>query len=66
MTIIVTGAAGLIGSNLVQALNARGERQIIAVDDLSQGNKYRNLADLDIADYVDKTEFVSAFKKRLV
>jgi ADP-L-glycero-D-manno-heptose 6-epimerase len=63
VTIIVTGAAGLIGSNLVQALNARGERQIIAVDDLSQGNKYRNLADLDIADYVDKTEFVSAFKK---
>ena len=50
MTIIVTGAAGLIGSNLVQALNARGEQQIIAVDDLSQGNKYRNLADLDIAD----------------
>ena len=34
MTIIVTGAAGFIGANIVQGLNARGEKNIIAVDDL--------------------------------
>jgi ADP-L-glycero-D-manno-heptose 6-epimerase len=63
VTIIVTGAAGFIGSNLVAALNARGERQIIAVDDLTQGDKFRNMADLHIADYVDKGAFINGFKK---
>ena len=57
MTIIVTGAAGFIGANIVQALNARGEKNIIAVDDLRPADKYRNLADLDIIDYLDKAEF---------
>ena len=37
--IIVTGAAGFIGSNLVKALNARGERDIVAVDNLSRADK---------------------------
>jgi len=57
--IVVTGAAGFIGSNLVKALNARGEADIIAVDDLTHGDKFRNLADCDIADYLDKEEFLS-------
>ena len=61
MSIIVTGAAGFIGSNLVKALNRRGERDIIAVDDLTDGDKCRNLADCDIADYFDKREFVARF-----
>jgi ADP-L-glycero-D-manno-heptose 6-epimerase len=56
---IVTGAAGFIGSNLVRALNARGETRIIAVDDLAQGDKFRNLVDCDIADYFDREEFAS-------
>lgn len=55
--IIVTGAAGFIGSNLVHALNARGITDIIAVDDLSDGDKFTNLADCDIADYLDKNDF---------
>ena len=58
MYIVVTGAAGFIGSNLVRALNARGETDIIAVDNLTQADKFRNLADCDIADYVDKEEFL--------
>jgi ADP-L-glycero-D-manno-heptose 6-epimerase len=57
MTIVVTGAAGFIGSNLVAGLNARGISDIIAVDDLTQGDKFRNLADLHIADYVDAADF---------
>ncbi|WP_299451510.1 ADP-glyceromanno-heptose 6-epimerase [uncultured Pigmentiphaga sp.] len=55
--IIVTGAAGFIGSNLVKGLNARGERDIIAVDDLLEGDKFVNLVDCDIADYLDKNDF---------
>jgi ADP-L-glycero-D-manno-heptose 6-epimerase len=61
--IVVTGAAGFIGSNLVKGLNARGITDIIAVDDLTQGDKYRNLADLQIADYVDADAFYSRFAK---
>ncbi|HEY5622895.1 MAG TPA: ADP-glyceromanno-heptose 6-epimerase [Gammaproteobacteria bacterium] len=52
--IIVTGGAGFIGSNLVRGLNARGERDILVVDDLTDGHKFENLADCDIADYWDK------------
>jgi ADP-L-glycero-D-manno-heptose 6-epimerase len=59
--LVVTGAAGFIGSNLVKGLNARGIDDIIAVDDLTQGDKFRNLADLRIADYVDADEFYGAF-----
>jgi ADP-L-glycero-D-manno-heptose 6-epimerase len=58
MYYVVTGAAGFIGSNLVRALNARGVTEIIAVDNLTQGDKFRNLADCEIADYLDKKEFV--------
>ncbi len=57
MYIVVTGAAGFIGSNLVRALNARGETDIIAVDNLRDAGKFRNLADCDIADYLDQDEF---------
>jgi len=57
--IVITGAAGFIGSNLVMGLNAQGERDIIAVDDLTDGTKFRNLADADIADYIDKDAFLA-------
>ncbi|MFC5499114.1 ADP-glyceromanno-heptose 6-epimerase [Caenimonas terrae] len=61
MRVVVTGAAGFIGSNIVKGLNARGVDDIIAVDDLTQGDKFRNLADLKIADYVDAGEFYPRF-----
>ena len=56
--IVVTGAAGFVGSNLVKALNQRGEDDIVAVDNLRRGDKFRNLVDCRIADYVDKEEFL--------
>ena len=61
MRIVVTGAAGFIGSNIVKGLNDRGIDDIVAVDDLTQGDKFRNLADLRIADYVDADVFYDAF-----
>jgi ADP-L-glycero-D-manno-heptose 6-epimerase len=62
--IVVTGAAGFIGSRIVAGLNARGITDIIAVDELTQGDKFRNLADLKIADYVDADVFYGAFADR--
>ena len=59
--IAVTGAAGFIGSNLIKGLNARGIDDIIAVDDLTQGDKFHNLAALQIADYVDAGTFYGQF-----
>lgn len=59
--IVVTGAAGFIGSNIIKGLNARGMEDIIAVDDLRQGDKFRNLVDLKIADYVDLNDFYGKF-----
>jgi ADP-L-glycero-D-manno-heptose 6-epimerase len=58
MSIVITGGAGFIGSNLIQACNARGMTDIIVVDDLSDGDKYRNLVDAQIADYVDLHDFL--------
>jgi ADP-L-glycero-D-manno-heptose 6-epimerase len=56
--IAVTGAAGFIGSNLVRALNRRGVANIVAVDNLTRADKFRNLVDCEIADYLDKHEFL--------
>ena len=58
--IVVTGAAGFIGSNLVKALNAQGRDDVLAVDDLSDGKKIFNLADCEISDYLDKGRFIEA------
>ena len=60
-TVVVTGAAGFIGANIVKGLNARGISNIIAVDDLTQGDKFQNLVDLNIADYVDASIFYEKF-----
>lgn len=58
MSIIVTGAAGFIGSNIVKALNARGRTDIVAVDNLTKADKFKNLVDCEIDEYVDKKDFL--------
>ena len=56
--IIVTGGAGMIGSNIVHALNAAGRDDVIVVDDLTDGRKFRNLVGARIFDYLDKDDFI--------
>ncbi|HGJ5892258.1 MULTISPECIES: ADP-glyceromanno-heptose 6-epimerase [Arsenophonus] len=58
--IIVTGGAGFIGSNIVKALNDIGRSDILVVDNLKNGAKFVNLVDLDIADYLDKEDFIAS------
>ncbi|WP_110669601.1 ADP-glyceromanno-heptose 6-epimerase [Salinicola halophilus] len=63
--IVVTGGAGFIGANLVKALNARGHRDVLVVDDLSDGTKFVNLADCTLGDYLDKADFLERVKAAL-
>ena len=60
--IIVTGGAGFIGSNIVKALNLRGRSDIVVVDNLANGVKFKNLADCEIQDYLDKEDFIAQVK----
>ena len=64
--IIVTGGAGFIGSNLIKELNKNGHKNIIVVDDLTNGYKFKNLVDCDIEDYFDYTELFNDSIRRVV
>ncbi|MFK8052289.1 MAG: ADP-glyceromanno-heptose 6-epimerase [Woeseiaceae bacterium] len=57
--IVVTGGAGFIGANLVAEINARTAEPVIVVDDLTDGHKFANLVDLNIADYLDRADFLT-------
>ncbi len=63
MRVVVTGAAGMIGANLLRGLNAIGVDDILAVDDLSEGQKYVNLAGAAISDYFDRRDFYGRFER---
>jgi len=53
----------MIGSNIVHGLNAQGIDDVIAVDDLTDGPKYRNLLGAQVSDYFDKSEFYERFAR---
>lgn len=57
--IIVTGGCGFIGSNIIKQLNSRGVNDIIVVDELTDGKKFTNIVDCDIADYLDKDDLLT-------
>jgi len=56
--IVVTGAAGFIGRNVVAELNRRGEEEIILVDELGKEEKWKNLVGLRYEDIVSPEEFL--------
>jgi len=56
--IVVTGGAGFIGSNIVKMLNNQGREDILVVDELSDGRKFKNIADCNILDYIDCDDFL--------
>ncbi|MCK6529304.1 ADP-glyceromanno-heptose 6-epimerase [Myxococcota bacterium] len=62
--ILVTGGAGFVGSNLVRSLNARGLTDLLVVDDLGTDERFRNLVDVRIVDYVDKDDFAALLARR--
>ncbi|HEX20187.1 MAG TPA: ADP-glyceromanno-heptose 6-epimerase, partial [Acidiferrobacteraceae bacterium] len=55
---VVTGGAGFIGANIVKGLNERGIDDILVVDNLENASKFRNIVDCEIADYMDKYDFI--------
>lgn len=60
--IVVTGAAGFIGCNIIKGLNELGHTDIIAVDDLTDGHKFVNLAAVEYRDYIDYEDFLEMIK----
>ncbi len=61
--LVVTGGAGFIGSNLVKEFNKRGNDNLLVVDDLTDGSKFKNIANCEIADYIDKDHFLRKLKE---
>lgn len=61
--IVVTGAAGFIGSCLISKLNEEGVTEIVAVDDFSRDDKNKNLAFSNVALMVDRMHFLSWMKE---
>jgi ADP-L-glycero-D-manno-heptose 6-epimerase len=56
--IVITGAAGFIGSALVWRLNKLGKNNIIIVDELGKDEKWKNLVALDFEDFINKDIFI--------
>jgi ADP-L-glycero-D-manno-heptose 6-epimerase len=61
--ILVTGAAGFVGSNITHALSRRESNSVFAVDNLSRPEKFLNIVDAEIADYLDKTDFIEQLSR---
>ena len=63
---LVTGGAGFIGSNIVAALDERGDDEIVICDRLRNGEKWRNVSKRELGDIVPPEQlfdFLTANKK---
>lgn len=60
--IIVTGAAGFIGRNVVAALNRRGYDDLLLVDRLGRDEKWKNLIGLRFEEFLSPQDFLSALR----
>ena len=63
--IVITGAAGFIGSALVWRLNKLGKNNIIIVDELGKDEKWKNLVALDFEDFINKDIFIEKIESGL-
>ncbi len=61
--IVITGAAGFIGSCLVNKLNNQGYKNIIVVDKFDNYMKSKNLANKAFEEKIDRDEFIEWFEK---
>lgn len=61
--IIVTGAAGFIGSNIVEALNLKGHHDVWVCDRLRDGEKWRNIAEREVEGFIQPSEFLDFIEK---
>ncbi|MGO8718425.1 MAG: ADP-glyceromanno-heptose 6-epimerase [Acidobacteriaceae bacterium] len=61
--IVVTGAGGFIGRNVVAELNARGHDNLLLVDSMGCDEKWRNLLDLQYEDFLNPDEFLANVEK---
>lgn len=63
--IVITGAAGFIGSALVWRLNQLGKNNIIIVDELGKDEKWKNLVGIDFEDFINKDIFIERLETGL-
>lgn len=61
-TIVITGAAGFIGRNVVEALNRRGYTRLVLVDSLGSDAKWKNLLGLKFEDVIQPQQFLMALQ----
>src|SRR6266567_888040 len=64
--IIITGAAGFIGRNIVAELNRRGHNNLLLVDQLGTDEKWANLVGLRFDDVISPTKFIESVKANTV
>ena len=64
MTVIVTGGAGFIGSNLIRGLNMQGVTDILVVDNLGSSLKFKNLIGCEFREYLQKDRFRELIRER--
>lgn len=63
MTIVITGAAGLIGSGVVRHLNDEGMKDLLLVDDLKFGDKWKNLVGKSFTELISKHDLFAWLDK---
>ena len=64
--IIITGAAGFIGSNLVKKYNRLGKKNLLLVDDLNKTYKKKNIEGLKYRKIISKDNFVRKIEEKKI